>query len=208
VKDEIQAKIPYPVQYATKSSISIPMKINNIDTMLAVCGELDLSQFEGKYNILGVERGDLFDEFPYNFSIINKEENRIYFAVGSYTKAKANKKSGTVAYIIAEPKSGITIPYINIDNFQGITTSGKIVGLNYATDVAEETDLKIPFTIRNNVILINEIFDTIELYNLIGEKEFSGKNTNQIDISKLPQSIYFLITSNGSQDYKVYKIVR
>ena len=56
IKDEIQSKIPLPISYTTKSSISIPVKINNTDTLLAVCGELDLSQFSGKYDILGVER--------------------------------------------------------------------------------------------------------------------------------------------------------
>ena len=207
-KDEIQSKIPLPVKYATKSSISIPVKINNIDTLLAVCGELDLSQFSGKYDIIGVERGELFDEFPYNYSIINKEENKLSFAVGSYTKAKAISNSGTVAYIIAEPISNIKEPYINIENFKGITTNGSIVGLNYATDVAEELDTKIPFSIKNNFIIIDKNFDSVELYNLIGEKEFSGRNANQINIANLPQSIYFLVTSNGTQDYKVYKIIR
>jgi hypothetical protein len=207
-KDEIQSKIPLPVKYATKTSISIPVKINNIDTMLAVCGELDLSQFAGKYDILGVERGDLFDEFPYNFSIINKEEKMLYFAVGSYTKARANNNSGTVAYIIAEPKSNIKNSYINIDNFKGITTSGRIVGLDFLSDVVEEPNSNIPFLINNNFIIIKEFFDSVELYNLIGEKEFSGRNTNQIDISNLAQSIYFLVTSNKSKEYKVYKIVR
>jgi hypothetical protein len=208
VKDDIQAKIPPPVNYATKTSISIPLKINNIDTLLAVCGELDLSQFAGKYTILGIERGELFDEFPYNFSIINNDQNRLNFALGSYTKAKAKNNSGIIAYLIAEPKTNINDSYINIDNFKGITTSGKIVGLGYSTDITEEPHSKIPFSIRNNIIIMNEYFDSVELYNLIGEKEYSGKYTNQIDISNLQHSFYFLVTSNGNQDYKVYKIIR
>ncbi len=199
------------------NTVRIPVYVSSSETILGASGLINLGELSNYADILCLEKGDIFDSESFLFMKYNEEENNIEFATGS-TNQENKKSTGTLVYIIAEPKQNIDLNNIGFySELYGINQSGIIFPLNSVSSV-DEKDLSSSNLINesNNVItlsqnLLNFSDCVIRIFNSTGnliETIDPKSGITYMDLNYLPQGVYFvsLTGRNISELHPVFVI--
>ena len=199
INDEIQSKLPKPTYYSNQNSSRIPLQLDQNINLYAIVGEIDISNFDGK--VLGVEPGDIFTDYPFNYSVI--KDNKLHFALGTYTK-QLSLDNGIIGNIVVD--ENVNMPILNyITELKGIDKYGNILDLNIVSSVEDNQEKETH--IENNKVNFNTLTDKVLVYDLLGTCIYQYSSIEYINTQNWKSGIYFIqySQSNSSKTIKYLK---
>ena len=208
-----------------ENTIIVPIQINNKEnTIEAVAGFINYRNHSG-IEIIGMKKGEFFDEYGDLFYHVSKKGDNIFFA--AWTKNKnmpPTAKNNTVAYLYVKSANN-TLPHQNVNDFVGLDIFGNIkelhqlVNTSSIADANLADDLLIEYSSGETLNILNcdFVIQEIKVLNLFGEiiAELSPNtnfdlvnNSNNFHIGNLSNGVYFIkiIGNNRTIMNKFYVI--
>lgn len=198
-KDEIQSKLPNPIYYENENSKRISLNLNKDIELYSIIGVIDISNFEDK--IIGVEPGDIFTDYPFNYSVIN--DKKLHFALGSYSR-QLSLDNGVIGKIVVQNDLEYNIiDYIK--ELKGIDKLGNIIDLKVISNIEES--LESDYSFNDNKINFNTLIDRALVYDLLGNCIYQFTSIDKINTELWNNGIYFVQFSK-SNNSKVFKYLK
>jgi len=198
-EDEIQSKLPNPIYYENENSKRISLNLNKDIELYSIIGVIDISNFEDK--IIGVEPGDIFTDYPFNYSVIN--DKKLHFALGSYSR-QLSLNNGVIGNIVVQNDFENNInDYIK--ELKGIDKLGNIIDLKVLSNIDES--LESDYSFLDNNINFNTLIDRALVYDLLGNCIYQFNSIDEINTELWNSGIYFVQFSK-SNTAKVFRYLK
>ena len=203
-----------PAVEKSENTVSIPVQVGETTSYIAAGAVFDYSLIGNDYNLIGFERGDIFNPgesyFTYNINPANKTAS---IAFGSLDKNITNNSAGIIAYALLEPNGTTSSKpaFPIITELKGINRSGMVFPLIGITGVNKSSANSKDFTITHldeniHLSLTNDLPETseLEIFDYTGNKirnfylqpELSG---NTSIYCPLPSGVYFAILRSSRE---------
>lgn len=197
--DVIQSKLPKPNYYDIIDSKRISLNLNSNNNLLAITGVIDISNFDEK--IYGVEPGNIFTDYPYNYSVIN--DNKLHFALGSYTR-EPSLDNGIIGNVVVSEDFNYNV-YDYIIEMKGIDKNGNIIDLKTLSGVNDNLNNK--YTYNQKQINFNIFADKILVYDILGNCIHNYSNNNTINTESWQNGMYIIqyVKNNNVEVFKYIK---
>ncbi len=198
-KDEIQSKLPKPIYFENENTKRIPLNLNKDIELYSIIGVIDISNFQDK--IIGVEPGDIFTDYPFNYSVIN--DKKLHFALGSYSR-QLSLINGVIGNIVVHNDFENNInDYIK--ELKGIDKLGNIIDLKVLSNIDDSPESDYYF--YNNYIHFNTLIDRALVYDLLGNCIHQFNSIDEINTELWNSGIYFIQVSK-SNNTKAFKYLK
>lgn len=175
---------PEPNYYDLSEYDRFPLYLEGINRYYAISGAIDISNFN--QDVVGVEIGNIFENNPFNYSIIRN--NILYFCVGSYSR-DLSYSEGILANIVKNNDLNIKLEKY-ITELKGIDEAGNIVDiLNESTSSVNESNISM-YDLQNLINLSDEIY----IYDILGNQVIDTNNI--LKLENLKNGCYFVKINN------------
>lgn len=187
-------------------SVKIPIFVTTDRPFLAAAAEVTWNSTEDE--ILGIEPGELFcGKDLMLYSTISEHKHSALLAIGTLDGCQA-EHSGILAYLITNPRRPGAPPYPMLQTPTGITASGLFFPLQTVSAVKDEFSGVSDYVIRKNDNSLTIAFNnpgnsSISIVNVLGQclirKSVSQSESSiELDVSALPQGVYFVLVVSGA----------
>lgn len=208
------AKPQYPA-----ASVLIPITVNYAQNVLGMTIKASWKHVAKDFEILGVERGELFSKFDgFLTSPINTTESWVEIAAGNYYPAQEVRAQGVVAYLVAKPLGTNTTFAPQIIESRGIARSGAVVNLSAPVSVEENASEAISSGVFPNPVSgsmlsaeFSGVASSISIIDALGqtlsheEGMFVGKYST--DVTHLARGMYSILVKTHDRSY-VFSFIR
>mgnify|MGYP000846178208 FL=1 len=194
---------PSPVYPPT--SVKIPIFVTTDRPFLAAAAEVTWNSTDDE--ILGIEPGELFcGNNLMLYSKIFEQKHSAQLAIGALDGCLA-EHSGILAYLITNPRRPGAPPYPMLQTPTGITASGLFFPLQTVSAVNDEFSGINDYIIRKSDKSLTIAFNSpgnssISIVNVLGQclirKSVTySESSAELDVSTLPQGVYFVMVISG-----------
>ena len=188
----------------------------NIPLTILSCGTNSISSLDVSKNTAL----ELLSCYSNSISSLDVSKNSTLFGLECYNNslsslnlANGNNKN---KYLTLYANSNPNLTCIQVDNVAYSTANWTVVNLSIDAIASFSLNCPIlginepslsqlisiyPNTTSGKVILVGDNINSIEIYNILGEKVLQQKSTKEIDFSKSPKGIYFVKINDGTKTY-------